>query len=397
MSKMISQLKILELASVLAGPSVGQFFAELGAQVLKVENVKSNGDVTRAWLGSGEKVKTPGVSAYFAAVNWGKQSLALDLSAREGREIVYQLIRDVEMVIVSFKPGDEKKLGVDYETLKEMNPGLIYGHITGYGTDNKKTGYDAIIQAEAGFMSMNGMPGGEDLKMPVALIDVLCAHQLKEGLLVALLDKSISGQGKYVHVSLFDSALASLANQATNWLVAGKVPGKMGQEHPNIVPYGKSFITKDGEKILLAIGTDRQFSTLCHIMELGDLGSDSRFMTNQERVIHRNELNDILDSAFIEFESNQLRELFDAHSIPAGTINSLDRTFASKEANEMLLNSLIQDMKGVRHAAFSLNGSRPDNTLSAPPKLGEHTDLILAELGYTPGVITNFRAKGLIA
>src|SRR6188768_2577212 len=216
---MFSNLKVIELASVLAGPSVGQFFAELGADVIKIENLKTQGDVTRSWKGSGEQ--TDERSAYFCSVNWGKRSLAVDLTKKEGREIIHKLIPQADIVIASYKPGDSEKLEMDYRTLTELNPRLIYGQITGYGSNNQRLGYDAIIQAEAGFMYMNGEQGATSLKMPVALIDVLAGHHLKEGILLALLERYQTGKGSFVEVSLIQAAISSLVNQATNWLIAG--------------------------------------------------------------------------------------------------------------------------------------------------------------------------------
>lgn len=214
-------IKVLELASVLAGPGVGQFFAELGANVIKVENLRTGGDVTRTWKAAGEP--TDDRSAYFCAVNWGKRSIALDLSKKEGQKIVHELARQADIVIASYKPGDPEKLGVDYKSLSSVNNGLIYGQITGYGAENPKVGYDAIVQAESGFMYMNGEPGGRSLKMPVALVDVLAGHHLKEGLLLAMLQRQQTGAGRLVEVSLIQAAISSLANQATNWLVGKKI------------------------------------------------------------------------------------------------------------------------------------------------------------------------------
>jgi crotonobetainyl-CoA:carnitine CoA-transferase CaiB-like acyl-CoA transferase len=177
---MLEGLKVLELASVLAGPGVGQFFAELGAEVIKVENVRTGGDVTRSWKLASEN-EGEDRSAYFCSVNWGKKSLAIDLTSDYGKEVVKQLAVKADIIIASYKPGDAEKLGVAYSQLKKINPKLIYGQITGYGSDNPNVGYDAVIQAESGFMDMNGEVGGDPLKMPVALIDVLAGHQLKEG------------------------------------------------------------------------------------------------------------------------------------------------------------------------------------------------------------------------
>lgn len=201
---MFENIRVLELASVLAGPGVGQFFAELGAEVVKVENLKTSGDVTRTWKGSGEL--TDDRSAYFCSVNWGKKSMAVDLTSSEGRSIVQKLAAKSDIVIASYKPGDAEKLGVSYEQMKLKNLKLIYGQITGYGSDNERVGYDAVIQAESGFMDLNGEKNGLPTKMPVALIDVLAGHQLKEALLIALLKRERSGMGGFVEVSLIQTA-----------------------------------------------------------------------------------------------------------------------------------------------------------------------------------------------
>ncbi len=214
---MLTDLKVLELASVLAGPSVGQFFAELGAEVIKIENPRNGGDVTRLWKTPGEP--TDDRSAYFCSCNWGKKSVALDLTIHRDIEIVRKLAAKSDIVIASYKPGDAEKLGVSYQQLRTHNERLIYGQITGYGSDDDRVGYDAVIQAEAGFMALNGEHEGPATKMPVALIDVLAAHHLKEGLLLALLTRERTKEGSVVEVSLVQTAVASLANQATNWLV----------------------------------------------------------------------------------------------------------------------------------------------------------------------------------
>lgn len=205
---------VLELASVLAGPSVGQFFAELGAQVLKVENAATRGDVTRNWKLASEPSGTD-TPAYFCAANWGKASLALDLTQAAQLQQLYSLVQQADIVIASYKPGDAEKLQVGYDTLKNINPRLLYGHITGYGPHDTRAGYDAVVQAESGFMYLNGEAGGPPVKMPVALMDILTAHQLKEGLLVALLQRERTRQGQLVQVSLLQAAVSALANQAT--------------------------------------------------------------------------------------------------------------------------------------------------------------------------------------
>lgn len=394
------RLKVLELASVLAGPSVGQFLAELGADVIKVENIKTGGDVTRSWLGKEEKLSKEGISAYFSSVNWGKKSLALDLSSHEGQAILHKLIPQTDIVITSFKPGDDHKLQVDFTTLKTLNPSIIYGHITGYGPNNEKTGYDAVIQAETGFMYINGEPGGAHLKMPVALVDILAAHHLKEGILLSLLKRNSSGMGDYVHVSLFDAALSSLANQASNWLVAKSIPAKMGQEHPNIAPYGKSFVTEDNKNVLLAVGTDRQFQMLCNVLDIGQASLDLRFKTNSNRVKHREKLNALLSNRIKKYPAKKLIDQLNLLSVPCGLINAMDEVFELKEsADMMLLDSNIESaMRGIRNTAFSFGLNRFNIAMSSPPSFGQHSSEILSQiLDYPDELIKNLEDKGVIA
>ncbi len=366
---MLHGLKVLELASVLAGPSVGQFFAELGAEVIKVENLSSGGDVTRTWKGRGEQ--TDDRSAYFCSVNWGKKSIALDLNTADERSIVLQLAKRSDIVIASYKPGDADKLGVAYHQLKALNPTLIYGQITGYGSDQERVGYDAVIQAESGFMELNGSAEGPPTKMPVALIDVLAAHHLKEGLLLALLKREKSGQGSLVEVSLIQSAISSLVNQASNWLVAHHIPKRQGSSHPNIAPYGDSFLTKDGKRVLLAIGSDRQFLDLMQVLGLKQLEKDVRFSSNPERVNNRPVLNKFLEKAIEQIESTSLMQSLHQKKIPAGLIQNIAEVFEIPKAQEILVG--YDSLRGVRNFVARFNHELPTSTLLPPPHFGEHT------------------------
>ncbi len=371
---MFDELKVLELASVLAGPSVGQFFAELGAEVIKIENALTGGDVTRSWKAAGEQ--TDDRSAYFCSVNWGKKSVALDLNLENERKIVHALARKADIVIASYKPGDAEKLGVDYETLSTLNPKLIYGQITGYGNDNPRVGYDAIIQAEAGFISMNGEPGGQSLKMPVALMDILAGHHLKEAILLALWKRERTGKGDCVEVSLIQAAVSSLANQATNWLVADKLPTKQGSSHPNIAPYGDVFQTKDKKEVLLAIGSDRQFQDLCSLLEIGSLGTDEKFRTNASRVEMRLELNSVLQSRIGQYLSDELLAEIHRAKVPAGLIQNVQQVFEMPEARELIIES--EGIRGILNFAAKatswLTPTGKSKPLLKPPHLGEHTE-----------------------
>lgn len=373
---MFQEIKVLELASVLAGPSVGQFFAELGATVIKVENSRTDGDVTRSWKGAGEQ--TDDRSAYFSSVNWGKKSIALDLTSAEGKRIVQHLAAKSDIIIASYKPGDAEKLGVAYEQLRPNNKRLIYGQITGYGSNDARVGYDAVIQAESGFMFMNGEPGGASLKMPVALIDILAGHQLKEALLLALLKRERTGEGSLAEVSLIETALASLANQATNFLVAGKQPQKQGSAHPNIAPYGDVFKTKDGKELLLAIGNDKQFRDLCFVLDKLQLAEDILYATNYVRVLNRislaKELSMLISRQSSEILVPQLQNL----KVPAGLIQDVPQALSLPQAKRLILSN--NDLKGVSTFVGNLSGVTDQLSsmgLTAPPHLGEHTDEIL--------------------
>jgi len=380
MEPIFKDLKVLELASVLAGPSVGQFFAELGAEVIKVENLKGGGDVTRTWKIASEKEGD--LSAYFCSCNWGKKSIAIDLGSTEGREIVQKLATKSDVVIASYKPGDAEKLGVAYEQLKDSNQQLIYGQITGYGSDNDRVGYDAVIQAEAGFMDMNGEQSGPPVKMPVSLIDILAAHQLKEGLLLALLKRDRTSEGGLVEVSLIQTAISSLANQATNWLVAGSIPTRKGSAHPNIAPYGDSFITSDGKRILLAVGSDRQFEDLIGVLGIPKQQLGNAYQTNKLRVQKRMALNQLLADYMSHVDSKSFLEKANQRKIPAGVIQNLKEVFEMKEAKELVMaeNGVV----GVRNFIGKVTGNRsPVTGLLPPPHFGEHTEEILKELSLT--------------
>lgn len=386
-------LRVLELASVLAGPAVGVFFAELGAEVIKVENLLTGGDVTRSWRLKQEAPDSD-ISAYFSAVNWGKRSLALDLRQPEALQIVQKLAGQADILIANYKPGDAEKLGVDYARLSALNPRLIYAHLTGYGPDNPRSGFDALIQAETGFVQLNGQADGPGLKMPVALMDLLAAHQLKEALLVALLERQFSGQGGYIPVGLFQSGLVSLANQAAAWLVARQDPQRMGSEHPSIVPYGTVYTTADQREIMLAVGNDRQFQLLCQALGCLELSQDPRFATNPQRVQFRQVLHPLLQAQIKNQERDSLLTSLWAVGVPAGALHTVAEALAQPEAEALLLESPAVAFKGLRSLAFEPPGGKCP--LLPPPHLGEHSWAILAELGLGE-FARDWQARGLLS
>lgn len=370
---------VVELASVLAGPAVGMFFAEMGSRVIKVENPATGGDVTRSWRGAAES--RDATAAYFSCVNWGKESIGIDLRSGEGRDVVHDLVRLADVAIVSYKPGDAERFGVDWDTFSDLNPGLVYGELTAYGAGDPRIGYDAIIQAEAGFTSMNGTEDSGPLKMPVALMDLLAGHQLKEGILAALLEREKSGRGRRVPVSLFASGVTALANQAANWLMTGAVPQRLGSGHPNIVPYGTSYRSRDGGFVVLAVGTDRQFASLCRCLGDDDLSTDSRFVTNGQRVRHRDELEFRLSALIGRNDRDDLVTRLTAAGVPAGAVRDVREALSDPLAAPLVL-AQAGGVSAVRTRAFNTEEAA-GVSLSPPPALSEHAHRVLSDvLGY---------------
>ncbi len=353
MKDTFKDLKIIELAGVLAGPGVGHFFAELGAKVIKVENPKTKGDVTRSWKLKTENPKED-TSAYFWSVNSGKEFLFLDITVPSQLQKLYEQIKDADIVITNYKSGDDVKLKVDHATLSKLNPKLIYASINGFGHDSPRTAYDLILQAESGFMFMNGEPNSKPVKMPVALIDILAGHQLREAILIALLNRYKTQRGYHVSVSLFDSAIASLANQATNWLIAKQLPKAAGSLHPNIAPYGELFDTKDGQLITFAIGSNSQFRSLCELMQYPSLATDPKYATNQLRVQNRIQLYHLIYNYIKQYNFKNLYKLCIEREIPIGKIRDLKEVFELPEAKAMINKFSFQktELQNVSGIAF---------------------------------------------
>jgi len=335
LTETFKDLKIIELAGVLAGPGVGYFFAELGAKVIKIENPATNGDVTRSWKLKTEDLKETS-SAYFWSVNAFKEFISLDLSLPLQLKKFYELVKDADIIITNYKAGDDIKLKVDYPTLSKLNPKLIYASITGFGENSPRTAYDLILQAESGFMFMNGEPNSKPVKMPVALIDLIAGHHLKEAILISLLNRYKNAKGCHVSVSLFHSAIASLANQATNWLIAGHLPKATGSLHPNIAPYGELFETKDGQMITFAIGNNKQFRALCELIQYESLTQDKNYSSNQLRVNNRIQLYHLIYNYIKQFNFKELYNLCLEKEIPIGKIRDLKEVFELPEAKEMI-------------------------------------------------------------
>ena len=341
------------MASVLAGPAVGMYFAERGAQVTKVENSKTHGDVTRSWKLAKED-KESDVSAYFCSVNWHKDYIFMDLSDATDRPKLEALIKDADILISNFKCGDAEKFHLDFDHVKGINPNIIHAELSGFGAHNKRVAYDLVLQAETGFMFMNGTPDSGPIKMPLALIDVLAAHQLKEGILEALLERQMKPKAYHVEVTLYDAAVSSLINQATNYLMTDHIPQPIGSLHPNIAPYGEIFTSRDEKLLTVAIGNDKQFDRL---LKLLDIPMQDHFSSNKLRVEHRKEIEKLLANKIKEWDADQLCAELIELEVPVAQINDLKTVFEHAEAKDLILEENIsgKDTKRVKTSIYKIS------------------------------------------
>lgn len=354
---MIEKLKIIDLSTVLAGPSVATFFAELGADVLKIEDI-NHSDVTKTWRIKDEKETA--ISSYFSSVNYGKKYQVLDFKRKTDLEKIYTHIKEADIVISNFRDIVARKLRLDKTSLFAVNPKLILGKILGFSSDENRPAYDMILQAECGYLSMTGTKQSGPQKMPVAMIDVLAAHQLKEGILIALLERQNNPKfsSKEVVVHLDKVGIASLINQASNYLMSGYIPRELGNEHPNIAPYGELFLSSDGISFTLAIGTDLHFSKLWEYLfstEIPDC-----YLSNGKRVANRKELFKLLKERCIQLEFRDLSRFCMNENIPFGEIKTLDKVLNSDQAKEMTRSEEISGVntKRITSIAFDIKNGK---------------------------------------
>jgi crotonobetainyl-CoA:carnitine CoA-transferase CaiB-like acyl-CoA transferase len=345
MKSPFTDLKVLELASVLAGPAVGMFFAELGAQVIKFEHPEL-GDVTRAWKNDKEDSTAP-ISSYYAAFNYGKHSERVDLKSDLGQQTLHKYLAESDVVIHNFRNKDVEKMGLDPKSLLQKYPTLIVGRITGFSSDPLRVAYDVVLQAETGYMSMNGTPESGPLKMPFALVDTLAAHQLKEGILTALYNRKESGMGAYVEASLEDSALAGLINQATNYLMSGQVAQLSGSLHPNIAPYGETCVCLNNEFVVLSIGSDKQFKAFCKVIGREDILANENYSKNADRISHRAELKKELDHTLLKFKREELLNACEIEGIPISAVRNLKEVLNTPHAKKLALREAKEGVQTV--------------------------------------------------
>lgn len=334
-------LKVLDLSSVLAGPLTSSFFSEQGAQVIKVENALNNGDVTRSWKLKQEDPESD-ISSYYLSANYNKQVEFLDFRVQEDLDKLYDLIENSDIVITNFRPHSEQKYGISYPQLKQLNPRIIHARVLSYTENPERPAYDVILQAESGYISMTGSDEEHLAKLPVAFIDVLASHQLRQGILCALLDQARDKKARLVEVSLMDVALTSLVNQASAYLNASVIAKPIGTAHPNIAPYGDLFRTKDQELILFAIGSDAHWQRLCDL--LGKPKLSALFTNNHDRVKRRDELKAELSPLIKEWNSSVLLKECHLNNIPVAKVSNIADALSTSQAKNLTL----EDQLGKR-------------------------------------------------
>lgn len=366
-------LKVVELARILAGPWIGQTLADLGAQVIKVE--APEGDDTRRWGPPFiDRLRADGtterVAAYFHAANRGKTSVICDFNDPADLARLRELIAEADVVIENFKCGGLRRFGLDYDSLSVANPGLVYASITGFGQTGPRAtqpGYDFLIQGMCGIMDLTGEPGGEPQKVGVAWIDIFTGLYGVIAVQAALAERARSGLGQHLDLSLLDCGIAVLANQATNYLLGGQVPHRLGNAHPNIVPY-QLFPAADGH-VIIACGNDRQFQALCRALHLPDLAEDPDYATNPGRVANRERLVPVLAQATRQLERGELIGALEAVGVPAGPVNDLAEGLADPQVVARGLHIAPEGIPGLR-SPMVFSRSELD-TRRAAPALGE--------------------------
>jgi crotonobetainyl-CoA:carnitine CoA-transferase CaiB-like acyl-CoA transferase len=401
--------KVLDMSRILAGPWAGQLLADLGADVIKVERPKC-GDDTRSWgppyLKDREGNDTED-AAYFFCANRGKKSVTIDITCPEGQEIIRQLANQSDVLIENYKVGGLANYGLDYHSLSKINPKLIYCSITGFGQTGPYAdlpGYDFLIQGMGGLMSVTGEPDdpkkeiGGPTKVGVAVTDLFTGLYASNAIQAALIERQNSGLGQYIDLALLDVQAATLANQASNYLVGGLVPERLGNAHPNIVPY-QAFSTSDGH-IIIAVGNDQQFSRLCDALQRSDLANDERFITNGARVNNRKHLCDVIQQNLKQHGSAHWLEKLKQCSVPCGPINTIDQVFKDPQ---VLARGMVISASESRSGKVSMVGNpiKYGRSISegslAPQQLGESTDQVLTDyLKYSSTRISTLRNKSII-
>lgn len=399
-------IRVLDFGRILAGPFCSQILADYGADVIKVEQ-PAQGDETRSWQGKGEalawKDGVGPISFYFAAINRNKRSLTLDLKKPEALEIVRKMVEETDVVIENFVPGGADKLGVGYAELSKINPRLIYASISGYGSAGpyaKRAGYDAIAAAEGGLMHITGHPEGGPVRPGLGMTDMSTGLYTHGAIMAALYNREKSGRGQHISASLFETQISLLINIGANWLNMGRDGQRFGAAHPSIVPYN-TWRCKDGIWLALAANNDRQFKTLCQRTNRTDLLDDGRFESNAMRVEHRPLMDEIFDDIFASKTSEEWLKVLDGSGLAHGPVNTIQKAF---EHPQTAARDMIHPMQWDAVSSGEWKGigvpvkfSETKGTVrQRPPTLGEHTNEVLAEVGYGEDDIRRLREQGAI-
>ena len=399
----LSGFRVLDLSRILAGPWATQMLADFGAEVIKIERPGA-GDDTRRWgppYVSDQAGNATRDAAYFHAANRGKKSLAVDITQPDGQALIRRLACRCDVVVENYKVGGLKKYGLDYASLKALNPRLVYCSITGFGQSGpyaNRAGYDFMIQAMGGLMSVTGEAEGSPMKVGVALADVMTGLYACNAIQAALLHRERHGVGQYIDLALLDVQVATLANQALNFLASGQVPGRLGNAHPNIVPY-QAFATADGH-IILAVGNDGQFAKFCQLAGRPELAQQAEFASNHARVINRAQLVPMVAALMAEHHSAWWLEQLALSGVPCGPINQLDQVFADPQVRHRELEVRVEHAEAgsTPSVANPIRFSEtPVSYRQGPPTLGQHSAQVLRELLDLPvATINELKSRGIV-
>ena len=391
----LSGVKVLDISRVLTGPFATMLLGDLGAEIIKVE-MPGTGDETRAW----GPPFIEGESAYYLSINRNKKSIAVNLKAPEGKEIIYRLAKEADAMIENFLPGTVERLGLDYGKIKAINPGIVYCSISGYGQDGpyrNHPAYDLLMQGEGGLMSITGEKDGDPVRIGVALIDIGAGMYAVIAILSALMTKKETGRGQYIDISLLDTEVSWLTYMATNYFASGKNPVRLGSAHPSIVPY-RAYRAKD-KYFILAVGNDAIWQRFCAALGF-PFADDPKFVTNEQRVAHREELDRLLADLFIQREAAHWVEILHAHKVPCGMINAVSEVVSHPQ---VLHRGMVVEMEHEKAGKIKVLGNpinfseMPVQYRTPPPLLGQHTDEILSGLGYPAQEIARLKASGVIS
>tara|TARA_R110001592_G_scaffold7815_4_gene43310 strand:+ start:4668 stop:5882 length:1215 start_codon:yes stop_codon:yes gene_type:complete len=404
MTSALGNIKVVDLSRILAGPWASQMLADMGAEVIKVERPKK-GDDTRFWgppFIKGASEEQPPQAAYFHCVNRNKQSIAIDITQEQGQQVIKDLIAQADVLIENYKVGGLAKYGLDYQSVKEINPRLVYCSITGFGQSGPsalKAGYDGMIQGEGGLMSITGEPEGMPMKVGVALVDVMTGLYSCNAVLAALMARHHTNEGQHIDIALLDVQVATLANQGMNYLATGKNPQRLGNGHPNIVPY-QTFATQDGS-IILAIGNDNQFVKFCQVAQCPSIAEDPWFATNEQRVINRDKLIPIVACKLASHTTQWWIEQLERVAVPCGPVNTLEQVFDHPQIKHREMVRQVANQQGelIDTIASPINlSATPLQYNSASPDLGEHSYQVLSKsLNYSEEDISKLFSNATIS